>query len=153
MNKEYYKCLFKTKNKNIGSVRGHFKDKDEVINYVKNGLKDRFGEIISIFSNKEVSEIAKKVKDEIKKTIPIKYSSLIRYRSYEQTKLIGLDFLSIDLDSRCDPKMMKKFENLNIVKKHNTRFPSGIKKDIPYLHILISSDWHNEQIKLKELKK
>ena len=142
--KKYFKCIYELKNKIRdtrwlspkevyfnGSVRGFFNSKEDIIEHAKKSSD--FKEIISVFSNGDITNLAKKIRQELKnKGYVIKHHYLCRYKSNDEFKsLAGVDMITIQVDNP------KKAEEEDIIKRHNIRDICFAKNNIPYANIYL----------------
>ena len=139
--KKYYKCVFELKNKipdnrwlgggifHNGTFRGYFESKKDCLEYAKK--IESCKKVISIFSNDDVSDLAKDLKEKLKsKGYKVGRCYVRRYKSDDNKKSkAGVDMISIEVDN-CEKAYKEKFIN-----EHNIRDLNFAKKDVPYAQI------------------
>ena len=142
--KKYYKCVYELKNKipdkrwlfgkvyHKGTFRGHFESKKECIKYAKK--IENCKKIVSIFNNDDILQLAKDLKDRLKKKgYIVNRHYVTRYKSDDDNRSkAGVDMISIYTS---DPEKAYKEK---FIDKHNIRDLNFAKKDIPYAQIFFN---------------
>jgi hypothetical protein len=141
MKDKYFKCVYQLKEKiqdkrwlfgkvyHQGTFRGFFKSKKDCIEYAKklNNCK----KVISVFSNDDILQLAKDLKDKLKKKgYLVNRHYVVRYKSDKSNRSkAGVDMISI-YTSNPEKAYKEKFIN-----EHNIGDLNFATKDIPYAKI------------------
>ena len=142
--KKYYKCVYQLKEKikdnrwlggsvyHNGTFRGFFNSKKECIEYAKKIKNCK--KIISVFNNDDILQLAKDLKDKLKKKgYLVNRHYVVRYKSDDDNRSkAGVDMISIYTS---DPE--KAYREKFII-KHNIRDLNFAKKNIPYAQIFFN---------------